>query len=305
MLPRALAFTAFAAFAVLSLTGCSASTTSKVGTAVEPTKSPLTLTYLGVAGWEMTDGAHTLLVDPYFSRLDVESDDVTIEPDSQAIAHYAPARADVVLVEHSHYDHLLDVPAVALATGAMVVGTESTFNVLRAAGVPERQLVVARGHERLELGAFSVRAIPGLHSLIGKDSAPIPRDVKLPMTAGQWAEGGTLQYLVHAAGRSVLFIGSANFIEAELTGLRPDVAVIATGLREKIPDYSCRLMRALGNPPLVLTDHFDAHWQPLGPKQMDIGDNGRASLAAFADEIHRCAPSTKVVVPAHLQPMSI
>lgn len=34
----------------------------------------------------------------------------------------------------------------------------------------------------------------------------------------------------------MLFIGTANFIESELEGLRPDVAVVAIGLREKIPD---------------------------------------------------------------------
>jgi hypothetical protein len=99
--------------------------------------------------------------------------------------------------------------------------------------------------------------------------------------------------------RTILFIGTANFIESELEGLRPDVAVIATGLREKIPDYSCRLMRVLGSPKLVLTNHFDAHWAPLGPKQMEIGDAGKASLAKFADEIHACAQATRVVVPTH------
>lgn len=263
------------------------------------------LTYLGVAGFELTTGAHTLLVDPYFSRLAVESDEATIMPDLQAIARHAPAHADVILVEHSHYDHLLDVPFIATKTGATVIGTESTRNVLRAAGVPTEKIIVARGGETLKVGPFEVRAIPGLHSLIGKPSTEIPADVKLPMSAAGYAEGGTLQYLVAVEGRTILFVGSANFLEGELTGLRPDVAVIATGLREKIPDYSCRLMRALGNPKLVLADHFDALWEPLGPKQMDVGDEARASLSRFVGEIHRCSPATEVAIPVHLQPRAI
>src|SRR4051812_27486467 len=32
-----------------------------------PTQAPIALTYLGVAGWQITSGAHALLVDPYFS----------------------------------------------------------------------------------------------------------------------------------------------------------------------------------------------------------------------------------------------
>ena len=263
------------------------------------------LTYLGVAGFEVTTGAHTLLIDPYFSRLPVDSEDAVITPDSLAIAQHTPEHVDVILVGHSHYDHLLDVPTIAAKTGATVVGSESTANVLRAAAIPAHQIVVAHGGETLDLVPFTVRAIRGLHSLVGKPSLPIPAEVNLPMSAASYAEGGTLHFLVTVEGRSILFIGSANFIESELTGLHPDVAVIATGLREKIPDYSCRLMRALGNPKLVLADHFDAHWEPLGPKQMDIGDAGRASLAAFSDEIHRCSPATEVVIPIHFQPRSI
>jgi L-ascorbate metabolism protein UlaG (beta-lactamase superfamily) len=180
-----------------------------------------------------------------------------------------------------------------------------TLNVARAAGVAEKRLVVAHGGETFEFGPFAVRAIRGLHAVNGLPNAAIARDIKLPMTADAYAEGGTLQYLVGVDGHTILFIGTANFIESELQGLRPDVAVIATRGREKVPDYSCRLMRALGRPRLVLTNHFDAHWEPLGPTQMSIDADDRADLAAFADEIHACAPETKVVVPTHLQSMAL
>lgn len=265
----------------------------------------VTLTYLGVAGWQLTDGARALLFDPYFSRVDVENGSAPLPPDEAQIARYAPARADAILVGHSHYDHVLDVPTIARRTGAVVIGTESTFNVASAAGVDPSRLRVARGGEVFEIGPFSVRAIRALHSLIGMPAEMIPREVTMPMAADAYAEGGTLQYLVRFEGRSVLFIGTANFIESELEGLRPDVAIIAVGLREKIPDYSCRLMRALGKPPLVLTNHFDAHWKPLGPEQMSIAEDARASLERFPDEVRACAPETKVVVPTHLQPISI
>jgi hypothetical protein len=115
-------------------------------------------------------------------------------------------------------------------TDATVVGSQSTLNVARAAGVVEQHLVLARGGETFQFGPFSVRAIRALHAL--------------------------------------------------------DV-------------------RALGRPRLVLTNHFDAHWDPLGPSQMSIDDADRADLAAFADEIHACSPETKVLVPTHLRPMAL
>jgi L-ascorbate metabolism protein UlaG (beta-lactamase superfamily) len=116
------------------------------------------LKYLGTAGWEITNEPTTILVDPYLSRINgpappgggsghpVAGDtrraytwtDIAT-PDIAAIdAHIQ--RADFVLVTHTHYDHILDVPHIAVKTRATVIGTESTENVMRAYGVPEEQL---------------------------------------------------------------------------------------------------------------------------------------------------------------------
>jgi len=290
----------------LALAACTPSATAPSTPAPPPrSDAQVSLTYLGVAGWQVTNGAHTLLFDPYFSRVDVDNDSATILPNEALITRHAPAHADGILVGHSHYDHLLDVPTIAKRTGATVVGTESTMNVARAAGVEPSHLRLARGGETFDIGPFNVRAIRALHSLTGQPDAPIPANITMPMAASAYNEGGTLQFLVRFEGRTILFIGTANFVESELEGLRPDIAIIAVGLRDKIPDYSCRLMRALGKPRLVFTNHFDAHWKPLGPEQMSIGDKGQKSLDTFPDEVHACAPETKVVVPVHLQPMSI
>ncbi len=263
----------------------------------------MSIEYLGVAGWAVFDDAHVLLADPYFSRVHVADESVPLTSDLPTIARYAPPHADVILVSHSHYDHLLDVPTIARSTGATIVGTKSTVNVARASGVAN--VVLVRGGESLAFGPFSVKPIRALHSLSGQATANIPADVTVPMTADAFAEGGTLQYLIGVEGRTILFIGTANFIESELDGLRPDVAIIAVGLREKVPDYSCRIMRALGQPRLVLANHFDAHRKPLGPEQMNIGDESRADLAHFAAEVHSCSPQTKVVIPTHFEPIAI
>jgi hypothetical protein len=147
--------------------------------------------------------------------------------------------------------------------------------------------------------------VPGLHSLIGMPSLTIPHDIVLPMNADGYKEGGVLDYVVTASGRSVFFIGSANFIENELGGIRPDVAVVATGMRSKVPDHTCRLLAALHAPPLVIANHFDAFYAPFGPKQMDIGAEGHADLATFAAEVRHCSPATKVIVPKHFEPISV
>ncbi len=293
-------------FAALALFACSPRAPSRTANAPAPAlATPLALEYLGTAGWQISDGAHVLLVDPYFSRLAVDDETKPLIPNEAAIAHYSPKRADAILVTHSHYDHLLDVPDIAQRTGARIIGTASTAHVARAANIPDSRVTTVAGGEELALGPFSVRVLRSLHAVIKTENAPIPAGISLPLAANGYAEGDTLSYFVRVAGHALLFLGSANFIESELEGLRPDIAIIAIKLRGRVPHYTCRLMHALGEPPLVFANHFDAHWQPFGPNQMDVSVEGRASIEKFPDEVHACAPETKVVIPELLRVLTL
>ncbi|HEY6369080.1 MAG TPA: MBL fold metallo-hydrolase [Candidatus Sulfotelmatobacter sp.] len=144
--------------------------------------SQVVLKYLGTAGWEITTGTTTILLDPYLSRINgpappgggsghATAGDARrayawgdlATPDIAAIdAHIQ--RANFVLVTHTHYDHILDVPHIALKTRTTVIGTESTENVMRAYGVPEEQPITVRGGEDYQFQGFSLRVIPSIHS---------------------------------------------------------------------------------------------------------------------------------------------
>jgi L-ascorbate metabolism protein UlaG (beta-lactamase superfamily) len=269
------------------------------GEAAPTAGAPIALTYLGVAGWQIDAGERTILVDPYFSRPDLSG---LVSPDAAAIARRAPKRAELIVIGHSHVDHLLDAPAVALATGAQILGSASTANVARASGVPADRILTVKGGEDYEMGGYSVRVIPSLHSALdGKHAfgGAIAAPPKLPMRFADYEEGGTFIYLVRIAGHQVLISSTANFIERELEGLRPDVAIIATGLRQEIYDYTCRLLRVLGYPPLVYASHFD-NWR--GPPE-DAPPG--ADLRAFVEEARRCSPRTRVVIPKHFDRMRV
>ncbi|KAB2898691.1 MAG: MBL fold metallo-hydrolase [Kofleriaceae bacterium] len=269
-------------------------------------RTPLALTYLGVAGWQLDVGELTVLVDPYFSRpADFER---PIVPDEAAIAARAPAKANLIAIGHSHVDHLLDAPAIAKRTGAQLLGSLSTTRIGRASGVPDDQLITIQGGEDFafdEAGGYSVRVIPSLHSAIGDKhdalDGEVPPDVALPTNFAGYPMGGAYAYLVRAGGHEVFFLSTANFIEREVEGLRPDVAVIATGLRQHIHDYTCRLMRALGNPPLVYANHFDDWRVPAPTTPPPVSDD----LNAFIAEVGRCSPGTRVVIPSHFQKMQV
>jgi L-ascorbate metabolism protein UlaG (beta-lactamase superfamily) len=253
-------------------------------------RSVVHLTHLGAAGWEITDGKRVILLDPYFSRLRITGqfgtyttpsltgdrrrifgpEDDLVSDEAAVDAHIT--RADFILHSHSHFNHTIDMPYIARKTGAIVIGTESTINLARAGDVPESQLLPVRGGEDWAFGDFSVKVIPSLHSALnGKhffDSRVVPRDFRSPRRLGTDVEGGTLAYLLRLAGWEILWFGSMNYIEREVQGLRPDVAMIAAARqRLEIYDYTRRLMRALGLPRVVFATHWDEQSFPFGAPQ--------------------------------------
>ncbi len=77
--------------------------------------------WLGVAGLEFTLGDHTLLIDPFLSRPPLRNVFMgRVYSDIQLIKEKIK-KADHILITHAHYDHLLDVPAIATQTGGYMV----------------------------------------------------------------------------------------------------------------------------------------------------------------------------------------
>ena len=211
-----------------------------------------------------------------------------------------PKRANLIVIGHSHVDHLLDAPAVALATGAQLMGSDSTARIARSLGVPADRVIPIKGGEDYAFDGYSVRVIPSLHSALDdKHTFGAPVTVVPPKTFDDWQEGGTFNYLVRLGGHQIFVSSTANFIEREVAGLRPDIAIIAPGLREEIFDYTCRLLTALGKPKLVYATHFD-NWRGP-PVDEPLGDD----LKAFVEEVRVCSPDTRVVVPRHFDRMEL
>jgi L-ascorbate metabolism protein UlaG (beta-lactamase superfamily) len=198
------------------------------------------------------------------------------------------------------------VPYIARKTGASVIGTESTASLARAGGVPEAQLITVRGGEDYEFGSFSVKVIRSLHSAMNEkryfDSRLVPPDFRGPRRMGNDVEGGTLAYFLRLGGRRILCFGSMNYIEGEIAGLRPDVALVAAARqRLEIHDYTGRLMRALGFPRLVIATHWDEQSFPYGAPQ----DERLLEARAFVEEVRRASPRSRVIVPRHFERVTI
>jgi len=311
-------------FVLLALAATATCQLAALNPAVTSAKTAqVALRWLGTAGWEISDGSTIILIDPYISRIfgpqppgrtpfartasdtrpQYAWDDIAT-PDIAAVDARVP-RANYVLVTHTHYDHVLDVPHIALKTHATVIGTESTENVLRAYSVPEDQLITVRGGEDYDFGSFSLKVIPSLHSPLDRkhyfSSEAAPAGMKAPLTLRQiHPEGGTLAYLVRFHGHRILAFGGMNYIEREMQGLKPDVVLVgAAGSHKEIYDYCGRLMRALQFPALVLPTHWDNFTAPYDASQQVSVD----ALQSFLEEMKAASPTTKVIVPKYFEPI--
>lgn len=276
----------------------------------------LRMTYLGAAGWIIEDAGVTVLVDPYISRLNYRSpshpDDARPKfarddaawSDEKLIDEIV-TKADVILVHHSHYDHLGDVPYIAKKTGAKVIGTETTMMILRAYGVPEDQLYAVGGGEDYQFENFSVRVVPSIHSALNEkhyfDSRRYDRSTELaaPLRINQFIEGGSLMFLARFQGHDVLTMGSMNFVERELEGIRPDVLLAGVnGSRLGLYDYDRRLVEVTGKPPVIIPTHWDDFTLPYSFSQADAVE---AKLEPFAAAVKKLAPKSRVIIPTHLE----
>ncbi|MBL8266808.1 MAG: MBL fold metallo-hydrolase [Steroidobacter sp.] len=277
--------------------------------------------YLGTAGWEIKSGGLVILVDPFISGLKYGLERSIAEreksrslwmadrpvPDT-ALIDKVLTKADFILVHHSHVDHILDVPHIAKKTGAKVIGTETTRNMLRAQGVPDAQLHAVRGGEDYQFEGLSIRVIPSLHTAFEDkkyfDSRRHGPEVKLPLQRADFIEGGTLMYLIRVGGYEVLTMGSMNFIERELQGLKPDILIAGvTNSRRHIYEYTNRLLAATGSPKIVMPSHWDI--SPLYRNEAAYQQERTEVLGPFVKEVASAAPASKVILPIHLRPIAI
>src|SRR4030095_12445234 len=101
---------------------------------------------------------------------------------------------------------------IALKTNATVIGNESTANVMHAYGVSEERIITVKGGEDYDFGTFSVKVIPSLHSPLDEkryyDSRVTPKDIKVPLHVSDYAEGGSLNFLIRFNGHEIFTSGS-------------------------------------------------------------------------------------------------
>ena len=274
----------------------------------------LRLTWFGTNGWKIQFRANgterTVLVDPFLARFKTGFFESRFDPktplgsaDPALIERHVPESVDHILIGHGHWDHMADVPAIQRRTEAVVIGSETHWHLLRSFGLADQSLVIVEGGEVMAFDGYTIEVFAGLHSMGANKKFALPghlvADPPTPTVVGDLPEGDSLCYLLTVDdGPSLFIMSTANYVERNLSGIRPDVALVAGLFRNQIRHYTARLMRTLGYPGVLLPTHWDNFERPYddGPHDLRdiLGDAG--ALDTFVGELRRASPRSRVVV---------
>ena len=264
------------------------------------------LEWLGVAGYRITYEGHTLLLDPYFTRVPFRNvvRRIPALPDQELIERHVPAteRIAAIAIGHTHWDHAVDAPAIARAHGCPVYGSASLGKLMRLHGLGD-QAVEVTPYRTYEAGPFELTFVPSCHSklLLG---LRVPYDGELTcahldgLAPSAYRCGQVWGIHIAVAGMTLYHQGSADLIDDAIRHRGVDVFLAGVAGRSFTPRYWDRVLSKL-DPGIVVPSHYDDFFRPL---DAPMGFAANVKLAAVPAEIAAVSRDAAVVALPLAQP---
>ena len=269
----------------------------EAGSALSQTDG-VTLKWLGTAGWEIQIAQTKILIDPFLTRRQSVASEEW-KTDEEAVLNVISG-ADYIFAGHSHADHIGDISFIAKRFGAKVIGSRTTVNLALSAAVDKAQLTTISGGEKLDFKDFSVQVINSQHGILTRNgqkrqprSAEITQPLSGPILGKHFVEGGSYLYYFTFGKLRLLHQSTGNFIEENLQGLEPDVAILAENSNYDWPG-AIKILR----PKTVIVHHYDDWHVPFSGGMT-------AAVRRRAQRLERDVKSVdrdiKVIIPEFLQ----
>jgi L-ascorbate metabolism protein UlaG (beta-lactamase superfamily) len=254
--------------------------------------------WLGVAGIELEMDGQILAIDPFFTRPPFWRLWLGRVTPNRELTLDKIRRCDFVLVSHAHYDHLMDVPDLAISAGAMVFGSANTCGLLRVCGVAQDQIHEVRGGHRFRLKDYTVEVLPAEHIRIpGFNPGPLPPNLQPPLRLRDYRMDSCYSFLIQTGDLRLLHCGNAD----PGPGVRADV-LFTSPARDRAYYES---LLAVVRPKLLVPVHWDNLFRPLSrplrpmlkPPAWAFPPLQFINLTRFKQMIGSIDPKVQVLIP--------
>jgi L-ascorbate metabolism protein UlaG (beta-lactamase superfamily) len=255
----------------------------------------LSLQWLGTAGFALSYEGTTVVTDPFLTRVPfghvLRGRPLAIDP---SLATRFVPRCDAVLMGHTHFDHALDTPAIARATGCAVYGSASMTRYMGLHGLGA-QAVTVEPKKAYAIGPFVVRFVPSVHSklLLGLailQEGELTCDSCERMTHKDFTCGQVWGIHIEVAGTSLYHMGSCDLIDDEVDRTAEWFLAGIAG-RGSTPRFWERVLRKV-QPRALIPHHHDNFFLPLGAP---MGFSLNVNYGGMLQEVRRVAPDLPVV----------
>lgn len=254
--------------------------------------------WLGTAGFQFTLKEQSFLLDPFFSRNLKAEPVLSLKPEQIE-------KADAVFLSHGHFDHIMDVPQIASATGCPVFCSGTAAKTLTKRGVAEKQIhPVISDDQDFSFDTFRARAFFSSHVQFDMKLVILTllkmnfRVYKYQPLLKHYPCGQVLSWRFYIDDKIIHFFGSAGATREELRRFRDEPADILLLPLQGHSDI-CGIGTAIVSqlkPKCVIVQHHDNFYPPISKRQ-DIGP--------FLKDISRKFPDTEVIVPEINTPIII
>ncbi len=253
-----------------------------------PQPGSVQVRFFGTTAMLISDGTTNLMIDGWFTRPSTLSIILgTVEPDiaeiEAGLERLGVTEVAMVAPVHSHFDHAMDVAAVAQRTGAVVMGSESTAMIARGGGIPEDQILTPADREKVTFGDFTVSLIEGNHYVFASSLADaatqdleITEPVIPPVPAMHYKQGKAYSILIEHPAGSMLVQGSAGYRDNLMDGIDVDVVMLGVGgIGSQTPEYQEQYWQQIVTP-VSPEKIYAVHWDSFSANLSDLGNHPAA-----------------------------
>jgi L-ascorbate metabolism protein UlaG (beta-lactamase superfamily) len=217
--------------------------------------SSLHFRWLGAAGLEFSLNDFSLLIDPYVSRISLfQFLFGGTTPDEQTIFSRITA-ANAVLVTHSHFDHLMDVPVIAKRFNCPVYGSPNTCTLLERCEVSPSLIYKRAPEDEFIIGPFNVMVMNSSHpyALFFK-SIMLPATSKPPRHALDFGIDSQFAYRISVGPRTCLTDPGKEVSKGAI-----DILFINTLQGTRTVRHILKTL----DPGVVIPIHWDNYFRPI------------------------------------------